>query len=366
MKPLYVSATMQNGGKTTLILGLLEAFRDAGLNVGYMKPVGQRYVEYEGLNIDEDAVLALRAFDLKDRAADMSPVAIERGFTEQYIFNRDPKPLEERILAAFGRLRAAHECLVVEGTGHAGVGSCFDLSNARVAELLGAAVVIVTDGGIGRAIDEVALSLGAFRRQGVQVLGVILNKVWHEKQARVQRAVAEGLRHLGTELLAAIPYRTTLVQPCIEQIVAEVRGRLLCGHHALGNRVEHTVIAAMAPQHVCTYVRENTLIVTPGDRIDNIVVSIVACPEETDGTRSVAGLVLTGGFKPPLSIMTLLEASGIPVVLCNEDTYSVATQLRELTFKIRPEDGDKIAEAKELIRASLDVPSLLAALREEG
>jgi BioD-like phosphotransacetylase family protein len=113
-------------------------------------------------------------------------------------------------------------------------------------------------------------------------------------------------------------------------------------------------------------VRENTLIITPGDRIDNIVVSIVACPAETGGTRPVAGLVLTGGFKPPLSIMTLLEASGIPVVLCNEDTYSVATQLRELTFKIRPEDGDKIEEAKELIRTSLDVPSLLAALREEG
>ncbi len=312
MKPLYVSATLQDCGKTTFIIGLMQALRDLGHDVGYMKPVGQRYVNYEGMNIDEDAVLAREVFGLRDHVADLSPVAVERGFTEQYIFNPNPVPLENRVTEAFGRLGAQHALMVIEGTGHAGVGSCFDMSNARVAELLGAAVIIVTDAGIGRAIDEVTLSLQSFQRQGVHVLGVILNKVWAEKHVKVERAVAQGLLNRGTRLLGALPYRQQLVVPCIDQIVSEVRGRVLCGERALGNLVTHTVIAAMAPQHVAGFVHDNTLVVTPGDRIDNILVSIVACPTENCSATPVSGLLLTGGFKPPPSILALSRPPASP------------------------------------------------------
>jgi BioD-like phosphotransacetylase family protein len=364
MQPLYISATRQDTGKTTLILGLVQTLRDLGHNVGYMKPVGQRYVVFEGMNVDEDAVLARAAFDLSDHAGDLSPVAVEHGFTEQYIFNRNPAPLEERIRSAYGRLLQAHPRMVIEGTGHAGVGSCFDLSNARVAELLGAAVVIVADGGIGRAIDEVALSLHAFNRQGVRVLGVILNKVWDEKRDKIEKAVAQGLKNLGTRLLGTLPYRAQLVYPCIEQIAAEVHGRILCGEHGLRNHVEHTVIAAMAPQHVCAFLRDKSLVVTPGDRVDNILVAIAAYPSETGAPKPISGLLLTGGFKPPSSILALLEASGIPALLCNEDTYSVATHLQEMRFKIRPADTDKIEAATKLVHDSIDTPALLKVLQE--
>ena len=364
MQPLYISATRQDTGKTTVILGLMQALRDLGRNVGYMKPVGQRYVQYGGLNIDEDAVLAREAFGLADHPTDMSPIAVERGFTERYIFNRDPLPLEARLLDSFGRLREAHDLLLIEGTGHAGVGSCFDLSNARVAELLDAGVLIVTDGGIGRAIDEIALSLHLFQKHGVRVLGVVLNKVLAGKYEKVERAVAEGLRHLGTQLLGALPYQEKLVLPKMSQIVAELPARVLCGEQALGNCAEHTVVAAMAPQHVCNHIQENTLVITPGDRIDNILISIVICPTEPGPPKRVAGLVLTGGFIPPPSIVSLLRVSGVPVLLCQGDTYSVASRLRDLVFKIRPEDTDKIEAAQALIRRHIDVKGLLDAVAE--
>jgi hypothetical protein len=365
MKPLYVSATMQDTGKTTLILGLIQACRDLGVDVGYMKPVGQMYVEYEGLRVDKDAVLALRVFGLADPPGDMSPVAVERGFTERYIFHPDPRPIESKILGAFDRLRAAHDGLVIEGTGHAGVGSCFDLSNARVAELLGAPVVLVVEGGIGRAIDETAPNLYLFQRHGVEVLGVILNKVLPEKLPKVERAVARGLARLGTRLLGVVPFREPLGYPRMDQVAAEVGGRVLCGEESLDNRVAHTVVAAMSPQNVCAHIREHTLVVTPGDRIDNILVSAVACPIESGQTEPISGLVLTGGFRPPAGILSLLSMAGIPVILCDEDTYAVAARLKEMRFKISPKDTYKIEAAKSLVRESLDVPALLAALAEQ-
>ena len=365
MKPLYISATLQDCGKTTVIVGIMEALRKSGYDVGYMKPVGQRYVQYEGVNVDEDAVLARHAFHLTDDPSDMSPIAVERGFTERYIYHRDPKPLEKRILEASGRLRAVHHCLIVEGTGHAGVGSCFDLSNARVAHLLGAPVVIITEGGIGRAIDEVALSLHLFRKHHVHVLGVILNKTWPQKLEKIQRAVATGLAHLGTRLLGVIPFRAQLGYPRMGQIAAELDGKVLCGAQNINNPIEHTVVAAMAPQHVCAYIRQNTLVITPGDRIDNVLISITACPIERGLARPVTGILLTGGFEPPASILSLIESIGIPVVLCQDDTYSVAARLQEMRFKIRPEDMDKVEAAKALIRENVNVPDLVARLADD-
>ena len=239
MKPIYVSATKQDTGKTTLTLGIVQAFLDLGYDVGYMKPVGQRYVEFQGQNVDEDAVLARQVFGMTDPPGDMSTIAIERGFTANYIFHRDPAPLEGRVMDAFHRMNERHDLLVIEGTGHAGVGSCFDLSNARVAQLFDAKVLILTKGGIGRAIDEIALSLHLFREHGVEVLGAILNKTLPAKLQKVTRAVQEGLEHIGTRLLGVLPYEPRLLYPRVEQVAREVGGRVLSGADALTNRIEH-------------------------------------------------------------------------------------------------------------------------------
>jgi hypothetical protein len=44
--------------------------------------------------------------------------------------------------------------LTIEGTGHAGVGSILKLSNARVARMLDAPVLMVTGGGIGNVSTQ--------------------------------------------------------------------------------------------------------------------------------------------------------------------------------------------------------------------
>jgi len=353
MKPLYISATKQDTGKTTITLGLFQALLDLGYDVGYMKPVGQRYVDYEGEHIDEDAVLARQVFNLTDPPGDMSTIAIERGFTARYIFNRDPKPLEDRVMTAFERLSAAHDLLVVEGTGHAGVGSCFDLSNARVAEMFDARVLILTKGGIGRALDEIALSLHLFLEHGVTVLGAILNKTLPEKLEKVSKAVDQGCRNIGTELLGVLPYEPQLLYPRMEQVAKEVGGRILSGADRITNRVEHIVVAAMAPDHVGRYLDEETLVIAPGDRLDDSLVSVIM-----RARSPVSGLVLSGGFEPKSSLLALLGQAGVPVVLCNEDTYSVAKRLNEMHFKIRTEDTDKVEVAKRLVRDSIDVQAL--------
>ena len=62
-----------------------------------------------------------------------------------------------------------HDVLLIEGTGHAGVGAVIGLSNAAVAAELGAPAIIVSEGGVGRPIDEIVLNASLFAKQGVHV-----------------------------------------------------------------------------------------------------------------------------------------------------------------------------------------------------
>jgi dethiobiotin synthase len=363
MKPLYISATGQDSGKTAVICGLIQYLRNQGYNPGYFKPVGQRYVQYDGHSIDEDAVLTHQAFGFEDRPSDMSPIAVAEGFTAQFILNPDVSTLEQRIMDSFQRLKEKHPMLIVEGTGHAGVGSCFGLSNARVAQMLGANVVIVSSGGIGRPIDEVSMSLALFKQYNVSVIGVILNKIYSHKYEKIRAIAPKGLELIGTKLVGTIPYDSSLSFFSVGQVAEEFDYDVLCGKEALSNKIGHTVIAAMEPQNVLHYIDKNTLIITPGDRIDNILLTL-ALSESTDFHDKLCscGLILTGGLKPDSTILSLLLKSTIPVLLTGEDTFTVTAKMKDLHFKIRSDDLDKIVRTYELLRDNVNVDAILAGL----
>ena len=149
---------MQNDGKTTVSMGLIMSLKKRFKKIGFIKPIGQRYLIEQGYKVDEDSVLIEDICGTKCKLMDMSPIAIEKGFTEWYINKGKREALANRINESFDRVSKGMDLVVIEGTGHAGVGSCFDLSNAAVAKLLDAPVVLITAGGVGRPIDEVMLN----------------------------------------------------------------------------------------------------------------------------------------------------------------------------------------------------------------
>jgi dethiobiotin synthetase len=123
VRQLYLAATGQNRGKTTAALGLLNLFVSEGLRTGFMKPVGQRTIIEDGVPADEDAVLMRSVFGLDEDLRVMSPVHIPRGFTKAYIAGDVVEDLPAKILRSHETFVGGHEVLLVEGTGHAGVGA---------------------------------------------------------------------------------------------------------------------------------------------------------------------------------------------------------------------------------------------------
>src|SRR6478736_7693731 len=215
---VFIAATRQNDGKTTTSLGLIAALQKEFPRIGYIKPVGQRFVEIEEQKIDEDTVLMDSVFQMNCPLVDMSPIAVEPDFTRKYLESSNYDALVKKIQKAFDRVAWEKDFVLCEGSGHAGVGAVFDLSNAQVAKTLGCKVIIVTQGGIGKPIDEVCLNQALFEKEGVEVIGVILNKVILNKVDYVAEFARRGLKRKGLELLGVIPHQSILCRPTVHLI----------------------------------------------------------------------------------------------------------------------------------------------------
>src|SRR2546423_14315514 len=98
---VFIAATRQNDGKTTTSLGLLAALQEFYPRVGYIKPVGQRFVEIAEQKIDEDTVLMDKVYKLNCPLVDMSPIAVEPDFTRKYLQSTNSDALAKTIQKAF-------------------------------------------------------------------------------------------------------------------------------------------------------------------------------------------------------------------------------------------------------------------------
>lgn len=360
MKKIFIAATKQNDGKTTVALGLIFNLKKFFKQIGFIKPVGQRYLEEDGVKVDEDSVLIEESFklcEIKCKLKDMSPVAVEKGFTENYILKPEAGVITGEIKEAFGRISNKKDLVIIEGTGHAGVGSVFDHSNARVARLLGSKVILISSGGIGRPIDEIILNKALFDREGVQLLGVVINKVMPEKFEKINTLVRKGLKRKGVKVLGVIPYIPMLSYPTIRQILEETDFSVLagCNDLSLNNRVAKIVVGAMQPADAKKYIVDQSLIVTPGDREDIIRMAL----EINSQKCRISGIILTGNLTPTADFIKQAKELSVPLLSANLDTYTAASLLHDLNVKIRPSDTEKIETVKKMIYEHVDMETLV-------
>lgn len=359
MKKIFIAATKQNDGKTTVSLGLVCNFQKAFKKVGFIKPIGQRYLEEEGNKIDEDSILIEEVCGMKDALKDMSPIAVEKGFTERYIARPQKEAISRQIRDAFRRVCKGRDVVVIEGTGHAGVGSVFDHSNASVAKMTGSNVIIVSSGGVGRPIDEIVLNKALFDKEGVKVIGVIINKVLPDKFDKINALVRKGLERKGIRVLGVIPFNPALSYPSLRQIVEETNFQLLCGSERLASSVSRVIVGAMRPANALKYIGDDSLLITPGDAEEMIRAALGLYRDDDKARPKVSGVILSGGIQPDLPVMELLSKAQIPVLLAEADTYLVAAQIHDLTVKIRPENRAKIDTAVQMIKDYVDLDLIL-------
>jgi BioD-like phosphotransacetylase family protein len=288
----------------------------------------------------------------------MSPVHIPRGFTQSYIEGEVVEDLPARIGIAH-RAFANRDILLIEGTGHAGVGAVIGLSNAAVAAMLGAPAVIVSEGGVGRPIDEIVLNASLFARHGVRIAGAIVNKVDLDAKPGLARTLERGLARHGIKLLGVLPYRPILSNPTLAMVLEGVHGETIHPGPDLDEVIGGIAIGAMEPEHMLQRIGPRSLVIVPGDRADVIGAIVGARADGSDLGDGALGLVLTGGYRPEAAVLDAIRQADLFATLVPEDTYQVASELHDLLVKTHPADVGKIAEIKALLWEYLFIDRVL-------
>jgi hypothetical protein len=160
-----------------------------------------------------------------------------------------------------------------------------------------------------------------------------------------------------------MPYRPVLSNPTFEQLLDDVEGEVLSGREFLRNTVGRMVIGAMPAHQALEYMNNDAVLITPGTRDDLILAAMSSCLLGDTKDLCVSGLILTGGTPPQKSILELIQRTALPVLLVEEDTYSVASRIAKLIVKIRPGDTLKIRAAEEMVEQYVDIDRVLELAR---
>lgn len=360
---IFIGATGQNVGKTTLCLGILAGLQKRFPKVGFIKPVGQQHVKVsEKIKVDKDVMLFKHHFGLSADWEDMSPLIVPSGFTRDFLDGIvDEKSMIDKISRSFQKISEVNPYVVVEGTGHVGVGSILNMNNAKVAAALGADMVIIASGGLGSAHDELALNIAMCREYGVKVRGVLLNRVLDDKRDMILDYFPKSLAKWKVPLLGCVPYNEFLSAPCMKDFELLLEAPLLSGEQHRYRHFTHPRLVASSLQAFRNEIFMNELIITPASREDIIMAVLQRHieAEEIDGTNYNGGMILTSKEPPSQEILDKIKHSDLPVLYAPICSYDVMKMITSFTAKIRKDDVAKIEHAIQLVEKSINFDLLV-------
>lgn len=355
---LFIAATGQNVGKTTICLGILANLKKRFNSVGFIKPVGQQHVKIDGhINVDKDVVLFKKHFHLPAEWVDMSPIIIPSGFTRDFLDHKVTEDsMQQKIVQAFNKIYSQNAYTIVEGTGHVGVGSIVNMNNAKVASELGLDAVIIASGGLGSAHDELAINIGMCQHYGVKVHGVILNKVLDDKRDMIMEYVPKSLKKWDIPLIGCIPYNAFLNTPAIKDFESLFGTTLLAGEQHRYRHFQNTRLVAGSLETYRQEMQPNELVITPASRDDIIQATLEKHREslEKDGKDFQGGMILTSGHPPRKEILNEIRKMDIPILYAPLCSYDAMKMITSFISKIRTEDVLKVDKAIKLVEENLN------------
>lgn len=361
-RKIFIGATGQHCGKTTISLSLMHLARKKYGRVGFMKPVGPKCIEFKGFVADKDAAMFASVFGVEEDIALMSPFTLTAGTTRRFLDGEiDIDAPEAIIRAACAELESKYDFLIIEGAGHGGVGSVVGVNNARVAAMLDAPVLLLTGGGIGNVVDAVELNLALYEREQARVRVIMANKLVTEKRAYAMTYLAKAFAAKNVLVTSAFDYSPILADPTMQHI-SDLLALPLKGDPEERTRICHNLqLGAASSQIVIDHLAPSTLLIVTSSR-DELLVTASALHHIPEYKSRLAGLLIAGHV--PVSSITqrIIDDSNIPYIRIAETSSDIFYRLREHVSKIGPEDTEKINLINSIAEKFIDFDAIDATL----
>jgi BioD-like phosphotransacetylase family protein len=348
-RKVFVAATGQNSGKTTTSLSLMYMARKKYRRVGFIKPFGPKpSVARNGMVADKDAVLMAEVFGLEDDLPLMSPLVLLPGDTQKLLEGElSGAEMERKMFEAIDELDRKNDFLIIEGAGHTGVGSVLGFSNARVAKIADAPVVMVTGGGVGNVVDSAYMNLALFEKEQAEVRAVLVNKIIPEKRDKTLRYLEIAFAKEAFKVVGGFNYQPILANPTLRRISQVLDVPLHGNQESAGQIAHHVQIGSAATQRVTELLKESSLVTVTSSR-DELLVTLANIYNLPEYRHLLAGLVIPGVAKISAITQKILDNSGIPYMRTTRTTAEVFNTITDDVSKLNAMDTQKIDLIMEL------------------
>jgi phosphate acetyltransferase len=354
-KAIYIATSEHDSGKSIVTLGLMSMLIGKTAKVGYFRPIIEDFEE-GGLDNHIETVIGYFGLDIQFDDA--------FAITKSKLIKKKNKgkigEVLDLIIEKYKRLEERFDFVLVEGTSFTGEGTVIELDmNVLIAKNLGIPAIIVGSG-VGKTLEEFIdsfyLAYDSFKLKEVEVLALIANKVQPENV----EWVTEGLRKSLPEsvLVNSIPLISSLNNPTMQEIVNMLGAKVLFGEGFLNNQTTSFSVGAMQLRNYLLHLKENCLVITPGDRADIILGALQA--NESLNYPAISGIVLTGNILPEESILKLIEglSTVVPIIAVEEGTYYITNKIGAIKSKIYANNKQKIETSINTFEKFVDLDNL--------
>ena len=349
-KNIFLASTGPKSGKSVVCLGLINALLGITTNVGYFKPIGQKYRKNE--DYDKEAIMIKEVYGIEDELANINPVSKDE--LNNYFANNEGDTFFRKVQESYKKIEKGKDIVIIDGTDHLGMMSAFEFDiNADVANNLNAGIILIEDGykkSKGEIFSNIVTGNEFFNDQSCDFLGVIVNKVENERVDNIDEYLKEILWKRNIDYFGTVPYDPVLPKPRIYDIAKSLNAEILFGNDHLSNIAVDTVIASMTCENALKYIDSGSLIITGGDRNEILLGCITSLISPL--YPNISGMVLTGGLSPNKNIKELIGSLyelPLPILSVKYNTIEAANRIAYLAVHVSSNDTQKIDIAKSLI-----------------
>ena len=371
---IYITSTEGLSGKSTIVLGVIDALTRSIPRVGVFRSIArstserdyvlEMLLDHVGVDLDYDECVGVTYDEVR----------------------HDPDAALSKIVERFKAVEAKCDAVVIVGSDFTDVGSTSELGyNARIAANLGAPVLVVLNGradqgdrlgmSVARTPEQLgqlmSLALTDISYQRAELFAVITNRAdptrLREINAAVHAVVADAPAADGTREAPvgvwSIPEDVLLVAPAVRDIMLRLDGRLLRGDEELMTReVLDVVVAGMSLNNILPRLTDGAIVIVPADRTEVLLGLLLA---NSSGTfPSISGIILNGPFPLPPAVQELMAGldSSLPIVQTDLDTYDTAVRVMGTRGRLAAGSQRRFDTALALFEQNVDTEEFTRAL----
>jgi len=355
MRSIYVVGTA-GSGKTAFCLALGLKLKEAGLKVGYLKPVGSVLTSDPE---DEDAKLMKDLLELPVETCDIAPMISSPYYLSKKLwlyqsqegFGYRDDCLDE-IVTAYEKQAESVDIMILEGTARPYTMMGMGLDAATLAKRFNSDILLVNRTDNDQMLDQLLFYNDYFTAKGLRVLGNVFNNVPHSILKKTEGIYRPILEENGYRVVGIIPSHSLVSAPTVREFHDALGGEILEGEEYMDRVVENILVRAMTLESGLAYLRRTPrkAVVTGGDRADMALAAL-----ETD----TSVLILTGGVYPSVAVVTRAHEKQVPVLLVHADTYTTIKNMSQISRKISPGDVKAINAARSVFEKHCNIDLLL-------